>query len=148
MSLLFCNMYSQGRKKHMDYCILYVLTVRCTTEKCEEDLECNLIRTDDESAIYTDVKTWKKSSLMDVEVLEKEKEEIIARVPFVIKEAALVWVRECFMYIKKHGAKELGENVNKEWRRIMDPDYDCRWFAGGKKVEEWREEMRRLAEKL
>lgn len=132
----------------MEYKLLYVLTVKCTPEKCEEDLECHLIRSYDVDAIYTDVKTWKRSSLMEVEVIEKEKEELIVRVPFLIKEAAIVWVRECFLYIKDHGAQSLINNVNAEWMKIMQPDYDCRWFTGGKKVEEWREEMRRLAEKL
>ena len=148
MSLCFCNMYSQGKEKPMEYSILYVLTVKCTTEKCEEDLEYHVIRTDDENAIYTDDKSWKKSSLMEIEVIENEKEEIIVRIPFVIKEAALVWVRECFLYIKKHGTKELGDAVDEEWGKILRPKYDHTWFTGGKKVEEWREEMRRLAEKL
>ena len=74
----------------MEYSILYVLTVKCTTEKCEEDLEYHVIRTDDENAIYTDDKSWKKSSLMEIEVIENEKEEIIVRIPFVIKEVCLI----------------------------------------------------------
>jgi len=132
----------------MEQTILYVLTVKCTTEKCEEDLECHLIRSMDDSAVYTDVRTWKKSDLMEVEVIEKEKEEIIVRTPFLIKEAALVWVRECFLYIKEKGTRELKERVNAEWLCIMNPDYDARWFTGGRKVKEWREEMRRLADSL
>lgn len=136
----------------MQYNVLYVLTVKCTTEKCEEDLECHMIRADDDKAIYTDDRAWKKSALMEIQVIEKEKREIIVRVPFVIKEAALIWVRECFTYIKmfsdRYEVKELAEAVDKEWLKILRPKHDITWFTGGKKVEEWREEMRSLAEKL
>ncbi|SDB14055.1 hypothetical protein [Butyrivibrio sp. INlla16] len=131
-----------------DHTILYVLTVKCTVDKCEEDLECHLISQIDDAYICTEVRNWKKKSLMEVEVIEKEKEEIIVRTPFLIKEAAIIWVRECMMYIKEHGSKELIKAVNTEWLRILDPEYDCEWFTGGRKVEEWREEMRRVAEKL
>ncbi len=134
----------------MEYKVLYVLTVRCTPEKCEEDLECLVIRNIDEKYVYTSDRQYERKSLMNVDVIEKEWQEIIVRTVFFIKEAAIIWVRECFLRIKdiKKWQPEFREVVNAEWQKILNPGYDTKWFTGGKKVEEWREEMRRLAEKL
>ena len=40
---------------------------------------------------------------MEVEIIKDEKDEMILRVPFLIKEAAIVWVREVFIEIQKKG---------------------------------------------
>ena len=132
----------------MEFKVLYVLTVKCTTEKCEEDLEAHLINDIDEEYIYVDVKKWKRSTLMEVEAIEKERDEIIVRVPFLIKEAAIIWIRQCLLYIKENGSAQMFEAAKEEWAHILHPKYDKQWITGGKKVEEWREEMRRLVEQL
>lgn len=36
----------------MDYKVLYILTVRCSDKRCEEDLACYKIEKSDENAIY------------------------------------------------------------------------------------------------
>ena len=64
------------------------------------------------------------------------------------KEAAIVWVREILMYIRKRGTEAMYYAVNDEWMRILDPRYDVRWFTGGAKVEAWRKEMLEIAAKL
>ena len=148
LSCVFCNMNPQERNHAMEYKVLYVLTVKCTTEKCEEDLEAHLVNDIDEDFIYVDARKWKRSALMEIEAIEKERDEIIVRVPFFIKEAAIVWVRQCLLYIKANGSPEMFERAKEEWLHILNPKYDKQWFTGGKKVEEWREEMRKVAEKL
>ncbi len=35
-----------------------------------------------------------------------------------------------------------------EWHKILLPSYDCKWFTGGKRVEEWKAQMRQLADSL
>ena len=35
-----------------------------------------------------------------------------------------------------------------EWLKIMHPKHDKKWFTGGRKVEEWREEMKSIVEKM
>ena len=44
--------------------------------------------------------------------------------------------------------KRMKEAVRTEWMRIISPEYDCRWFTGGEKVEQWKEEMKSIVEKL
>ncbi|WP_027216825.1 hypothetical protein [Butyrivibrio fibrisolvens] len=127
----------------MEYKVLYVLTVKCTTEKCEADLEAHWVTYIDEDFIYVDIRKWKQSALLELEVIEKEKDEIIVRIPFFIKEAALVWVRQCLLYIKNNGSRQLANRAKEEWAHILNPGYDEHWFTGGKKAEEWRDEMRK-----
>lgn len=132
----------------MEYKILYVLTVRCTEHECEEDLACYKIVDIDEDMVYTSEKNYPRSKLMEVEAIKLDKEEIILRIPFLIKEAAIIWVREACVEIKKSGSKAMYEAVKEEWLKIMHPKYDAHWFTGGKKVDEWRNEMRNIAKKL
>ena len=132
----------------MEQKLLYVLTVKCTADSCEEDLEATVIDNTDDEAIYAGGKKYMKASLMEVEQIRADKEEMILRIPFVIKEAAIIWVREAFVLIQKNGTGEMYEAVKEEWRKIMHPKYDVHWFTGGKKVEEWREEMRLIADRL
>ena len=132
----------------MEYKILYVLTVKCTEHECQEDLACYKITDIDENAIYASDKTFPKASLMEVEDIKLDKEEIILRIPFLIKEAAIVWVREAFVEIKKAGSREMYEAAKEEWLKIMHPKYDGHWFTGGKKVEEWRHDMKAIVAKL
>ena len=132
----------------MEYKILYVLTVRCTEHECEEDLACYKIVDIDEDMVYTSEKNYPRSKLMEVEAIKLDKEEIILRIPFLIKEAAIIWVREAYVEIKKNGSKAMYEAVKEEWLKIMHPKYDAHWFTGGKKVDEWRNEMRNIAKKL
>ena len=132
----------------MEYKILYVLTVRCTEHECEEDLACYKIVDIDEDMVYTSEKNYPRSKLMEVEAIKIDKEEIILRIPFLIKEAAIIWVREAYVEIKKSGSKAMYEAVKEEWLKIMHPKYDAHWFTGGKKVDEWRNEMRNIAKKL
>ncbi len=132
----------------MDYTILYVLTVRCTNTKCEEDLAGYLITDIDDIAIYTEERKYLREKLMYVEDIKIDSEEIILRIPFLIKEAAIIWVRDAFIRIKERGTKEMAAATYEEWRKILHPYYDAQWFTGGKKVETWREEMRELIDKL
>lgn len=130
----------------MDYKVLYILTVRCSDKICEEDLACYKIEKSDENAIYIMDKAVSRDELMEVEILNNWYGDIVVRVPFLIKEAAIVWVRECFMYILKKGTTEMKANVRQEWFNILNPEYDCFWFTGGQKVEKWRKEMTLLAQ--
>ena len=57
-------------------------------------------------------------------------------------------MREVFVNIHEYGTKEMHKAVKEEWQKIMHPYYDCKWFTGGQKVEEWREELKTIAEKL
>lgn len=132
----------------MDKNVIYILTVRCTDSKCEEDLECHMIIDVDTDAIYIQDKKILRKNLMEVEIIKDEKEEMILRVPFLIKEAAIVWVREVFVEIHKRGTADMYNAAKEEWLKIMHPKYDVKWFTGGRKVEEWREEMKSIVEKL
>lgn len=132
----------------MEYTLLYVLTVKCTSESCEEDLAVYRITSIDENAIYTDNKKYLRSALMEVVIIKADKEEMILRVPFLIKEAAIIWIREVFIKIKEKGTKEMIEATNEEWEKIKHPYYDKNWFTGGKKVEEWKAEMNSVVDKL
>ena len=132
----------------MDKNVIYILTVRCTDSKCEEDLECQNIIDVDADAIYIQDKKILRKKLMEVEIIKDEKEEMILRVPFLIKEAAIVWVREVFVEIHKRGTVDMYNAAKEEWLKIMHPKYDVKWFTGGRKVEEWREEMKSIVEKL
>ena len=132
----------------MDKNVIYILTVRCTDSKCEEDLECQNIIDVDADAIYIQDKKILRKNLMEVEIIKDEKEEMILRVPFLIKEAAIVWVREVFVEIHKRGTVDMYNAAKEEWLKIMHPKYDVKWFTGGRKVEEWREEMKSIVEKL
>lgn len=132
----------------MEYTLLYVLTVRCTAKSCEEDLSAYRISTVDEDMIYTDDKKYLRSSLMEVEIIKADDEEMILRVPFLIKEAAIIWIREVFIKIKEKGSKEMVEATDEEWRKIKHPKYDKNWFTGGKKVDAWKAEMRSVVDKL
>lgn len=128
--------------------LLYILTVRCTAKQCEEDLSLHRIIDMDNREIWTDDKKYKREDLMEVERIKVEEDEIILRIPFLIKEAAIIWVREAFIVIKKDGTREMREAVNEEWKKIANPGYDSHWFTGGKKVEEWKNEMKTLVEKI
>lgn len=132
----------------MDKNVIYILTVRCTDSKCEEDLECQKIIDVDADVIYIQDKKILRKNLMEVEIIKDEKEEMILRVPFLIKEAAIVWVREVFVEIHKRGTADMYNAAKEEWLKIMHPKYDVKWFTGGRKVEEWREEMKSIVEKL
>lgn len=134
----------------MEYKVLYELTVRCTAHECQEDLVVYKIVDIDEEAIYTTEKKYLRSNLMEVEEIkiDKENEDFILRVPFLIKEAAIVWVRECYVRIHDKGTRDMYEAAKEEWRKIMHPKYDTHWFTGGQKVEQWREEMRSIVEQL
>ena len=132
----------------MDYRFLYELTVRCTEHTCEEDLACYRITDFDEDNVYTSDKKYPRSCLMEVEEIKVDKEEIILRVPFLIKEAAIIWVREAFVKINDKGTKAMYEAVKEEWQKIMHPKYDTHWFTGGQKVEEWKKEMQTIADRL
>ena len=133
----------------MEYKILYVLTVRCTEDNCEADLECHKILDVDENNFFIENRKIPKKSMMEIEHIRYEKEDMILRVPFLIKESAIIWLREIFVDIqKKKGAEALYEAAREEWLRIMPPKYDTKWFTGGKKVVKWREEMKSLIEKL
>ncbi len=132
----------------MDYKLLYVLTIRCTELSCEEDLAVYKIVRFNENELYTADRKYLRKDLMELEKIKVDKSEIIIRVPFLIKEAAIVWVREIFLEIKKNGTKEMSDLVNEEWLKILHPKYDTRWFTGGKTVKKWGEEMKRLANKL
>ncbi|WP_026507225.1 hypothetical protein [Butyrivibrio sp. MC2013] len=132
----------------MDKNVIYILTVRCSDSKCEEDLECHNIIDVDADAIYIRDKKILRKNLMEVEIIKDEKEEMILRVPFLIKEAAIVWVREVFVEIHKRGTVDMYNAAKEEWLKIMHPKYDVKWFTGGRKVEEWREEMKSIVEKL
>lgn len=139
----------------METKILYILTVKCSQDDCELDLECHGIYEIDSNYIYLKADKISREKIMQVEVLEDGKKErsesrkqIIVRIAFLIKEAAIVWVRECFMYIKKNGTKNMAEACTDEWIKILNPNYDTAWFTGGKKVDQWKEEMRLLADNL
>ena len=132
----------------MDYQILYVLTVRCDAKKCEEDLACYKIKKVDDEAVYFENKKISRDSLMEIEVVNSWYDEKIIRVPFLIKEAAIIWVRECFMYILKKGTPEMKIATRREWQEILNPDYDCFWFTGGQKAEQWLIEMKRIISEL
>ena len=132
----------------MEFKIIYVLTVRCTDHKCEEDLACYPIYEIDEAFVYAADKKYAINKLAGVETIEKNNGLMILRVPFLIKEAAIVWVRDVFIEIFKHGTPRMKEAVRTEWMRIISPEYDCRWFTGGEKVEQWKEEMKSIVEKL
>lgn len=132
----------------MDKNVIYILTVRCTDSKCEEDLECQNIIDVDADAIYIQDKKILRKNLMEVEIIKDEKDEMILRVSFLIKEAAIVWVREVFIEIQKRGSVDMYNAVKAEWLKIMHPKHDVKWFTGGRKVEEWREEMKSIVEKL
>ena len=133
----------------MEYKILYILTVRCTEDSCEADLECHNILDVNENDFIIQNKKIPRKSMMEIEHIRDEKNDMILRVPFLIKESALIWVREIFVEIQnKKGAAALYKAAREEWQRIMLPKYDTRWFTGGKKVEKWREEMKSLIEKL
>ena len=128
--------------------VIYILTVRCNNSKCEEDLESHMIINVDENAIYIQDKKILRKNLMEVEIIKDEKEEMILRVTFLINEAAIVWVREVFVEIHKRGTVDMYNAAKEEWLKIMHPKYDVKWFTGGRKVEEWREEMKSIVEKL
>ena len=132
----------------MEYKVLYVLTVRCTEHECAEDLACYKIVDIDEDMVYTTEKNYPRPALMEVETIKLDKEEAILRIPFLIKEAAIVWVREAFVIIHDKCSLQMYEACKEEWRKIMHPKYDTHWFTGGKKVEEWRDEMKSLVKKL
>lgn len=132
----------------MEYKILYVLTVRCDEKKCEEDLACYKIEKVDEEAVYLKNKKVLKDTLMEIEVVNSWYDEKIIRVSFLIKEAAIVWVRECFMYILKKGSAEMKVAAKREWQEILNPEYDCFWFTGGQKAEQWLLEMKTIAKEL
>lgn len=132
----------------MEYNVLYILTVRCTAHSCEEDLECHKIIDVDTDAIYIPNKKILRKKMMKVEIIKNEKVEMILGVPFLIKEAAIVWVREVFVEIHKRGTVDMYNAAKEEWLKIMRPKYDVKWFTGGRKVEEWREEMKSIVEKL
>ena len=70
--------------------VVYILAVRCNDSKCEEDLESHMIINVDENAIYIQDKKILRKNLMEVEIIKDEKDEMILRVPFLIKEAAIV----------------------------------------------------------
>ncbi|WP_027204365.1 hypothetical protein [Butyrivibrio fibrisolvens] len=128
--------------------VVYILTVRCNDSKCEENLESHMIINVDENAIYIQDKKILRKNLMEVEIIKDEKDEMILRVPFLIKEDAIVWVREVFIEIQKRGTVDMYNAVKAEWLKIMHPKHDVKWFTGGRKVEEWREEMKSIVEKL
>jgi hypothetical protein len=134
----------------MEYTVLYVLTVRCTANECHEDLAVQKIINIDEDAVYTPDKKFLRSQLMEVEVIkmDKEGEAFILRIPFLKKESAIIWIREAFVIINEKGTRAMYAAALEEWRKIMHPYYDCRWFTGGKKVDEWRKEMKSIVEKL
>ncbi|SDA57947.1 hypothetical protein SAMN02910275_01363 [Butyrivibrio sp. INlla18] len=134
----------------MDYKILYELTVRCTAHECSEDLTAYKIIDIDEEAVYTTDKKYIRSQLMEVDEIkiDKDGEEIILRVPFLKKESAIIWIREAFVIINEKGSRAMYAAALEEWRKIMHPYYDCSWFTGGQKVDEWRKEMKRIAERL
>ncbi len=127
---------------------LYVLTVRCTANKCEEDLACYKIVNVDDENVYIENKEIPRDSLMEIEVVNSWYDEKIIRVPFLIKEAAIVWVRECFLYILKKGSAEMKVAIRREWQEILNPEYDCFWFTGGQKVEQWLLEMKSITREL
>lgn len=132
----------------MNFDFIYELTVRCTEQRCEEDLAYYPIRAVDESLVYTDNKNYAKNKLAAIEIIEKDKRFMIMRIPFLIKETAIVWVRDVFAEMLKHGTPRVQEAVRTEWMRIISPDYDCKWFTGGEKVEQWKEEMRSIVDRL
>ena len=132
----------------MEYKVLYILTVRCTAVSCDEDLEAHMIIDIDEDAIYIQDKKILRKKMMEVESIKDEKDEMRLRVPFLIKEAAIIWIREIFIEIQKNGTFEMYNAAKEEWVKIMHLKYDQNWFIGEKKVEEWREEMKIVAEKL
>ena len=52
---------------------------------------------------------------------------MILRVPFLIKESAIIWLRAIFVEIQnKKGADALYEAAREEWLRIMMPKYDTK----------------------
>lgn len=132
----------------MEFKLLYELTVRCTEYNCEEELAYHKIIELDDEYVYTSDKKYSRSSLMEVEELKMEKDEMILRVYFLIKEAAIIWVREAFVKIHDKGTRAMYAEAENEWLRIMHPKYDGHWFTGGQKVEKWREEMKNLAARL
>jgi hypothetical protein len=130
----------------MDYKCIYELTVRCTAKECEEDLAVHSVTDIDEEFVYFVDKKVLKDKLMEPDAIKREDEEFIYRMIFFGKESAIVWVREVFVKIHEYGTKEMYEAVKEEWQKFCN--YDCKWFTGGQKVEEWREEMKAFAEKL
>lgn len=132
----------------MEFKNIYELTVRCTAKECEEDLAVHKVTDIDDEFVYFAGKKVLRNMLMEPEAIKREDEEFIYRVIFFGKEAGIVWVREIFVKIHEYGTKEMYEVIKEEWCRIMHPYYDCKWFTGGKKVEEWRREMKAIAEKL
>ncbi len=132
----------------MEYKVLYVLTVRCDAKKCEEDLACYKVEKVDEEAVYLENQRIPRDALMEIEVVECYNGAKIIRVPFLIKEAAIIWVRECFMHILKKGTAEMKDATRREWQEILDPFYDCFWFTGGQKAEKWLLEMKTIANDL
>lgn len=132
----------------MEQKCIYELTVRCTAKSCEEDLAVSPVTNIDDEYIYFSNKKISRDHLMEPEPIKLEDEEIIYRVTFFIKEAAIVWVREVFIKIHEHGTRQMYEATKEEWLKIMHPNYDCKWFTGGQKVKEWRKDMKTIAEKL
>lgn len=132
----------------MEYRILYVLFVRCTAKKCAIDLQLHEITEVTDDYIHVGIKAYNRSELMEVESIRFTEDLVILRIPFLKKEAAIVWVREALMMICTKGSPQMKDAARSEWLNIINPDYDQEWFTGGKKVEEWRAEMREIAKDL
>ena len=132
----------------MEQKCIYELTVRCTAKSCEEDLAVYAVTDIDDEYIYFDGKKIFKEMLMEPVPIKLGDGEIIYRVTFFIKEAAIVWVREVFIKIHEHGTREMYNAIKEEWNKILHPYYDCKWFTGGQKVEEWQKEMKAITERL
>ena len=132
----------------MDYKILYVLTVRCTDQRCEEDLECHQVIDTDDDNIYIKGKRIPRDSLMNIKVINGWNGEQIVQISFFIKEAAIIWIRECFIYILRKGTADMKSAVRREWTNLLDPTFDCMWMPGGKKAEQWLEEMKKIAREI
>ena len=133
----------------MKYRLLYVLMIRCTEQTCKEDLSCYPISAIDENTIYTAVHEYPLDSIMDLEVIKKSNEEIILRVPFFVKEAAILLLREAFLFIReKSHNRKMEEAAKREWVNIGNVDYDPFWCTGGKNVEEWKKELKKETDEL
>ena len=76
----------------MEFKCIYELTVKCTAKKCEEDLAVYAVTDIDDEYIYFDGKKIFKEMLMEPVPIKLGDGEIIYRVTFFIKEAAIVWV--------------------------------------------------------
>ena len=132
----------------MDEKCLYELTVRCTEDECQEDLAIYKVDKIENGIIYAGPKIVSNKSLMKVERIKVDSGEMILRVPFFGKEAALVWIRDIFLTIREKGTPGMYYVAKDEWMKILNPKYDVNWFTGGQKVEEWRQEIEQLASKL